>query len=80
LRINQKEGRWRCAEVVSERRFDVGTYRFTIESGIDGLDPNAFLSLFTWSDAPDYHHRELDVEISEKDVEIVCSRLVYERL
>jgi len=64
LRINQKEGRWRCAEVVSVRSFGLGTYRFTIDSGIDGLDPNVVLGLFTWSNAAEYHHRELDVEIS----------------
>jgi hypothetical protein len=64
LVINQKAGRWRCAEVVSARSFGFGTYRFTIDSGIDGLDPNAVLGLFTWSDAAEYHNRELDVEIS----------------
>ncbi len=64
LLINQKQGRWRCAEVVSARSFGLGTYRFTIDSGIDGLDPNVVLGLFTWSDAPEYNHRELDVEIA----------------
>jgi hypothetical protein len=64
LRIDRVEGRWRCAEVISERSFGLGTYRFTIDSGTDDLDPNVVLGLFTWSDAPQYHHRELDVEIS----------------
>jgi hypothetical protein len=64
LRITHDESRWRCAEVVSVRSFGLGTYRFTIDSGIDDLDPNVVLGLFTWNDAPEYHHRELDVEIS----------------
>jgi hypothetical protein len=64
LRITQDEGRWRCAEVVSTRSFGLGTYQFTIDSGIDDMDPNVVLGLFTWSDARAYHHRELDVEIS----------------
>lgn len=28
------------------------------------MDVNAVLGLFTWSDEPDYAHRELDVEVS----------------
>jgi len=64
LRITQDDGRWRCAEVVSNRSFGLGTYGFTIDSGIDDFDPNVVLGLFTWSDDPAYAHREIDIECS----------------
>jgi hypothetical protein len=56
------DGTWSCAEVVSDRSFGYGTYRFGLDSAIDRLDPNVVLGLFTWSDDPAYAHRELDIE------------------
>jgi hypothetical protein len=64
LRIAHRDGRWWCSEVISERSFGYGTYRFYLDSNVDDLDPNIVLGLFTWNDAPAYHHREIDVEIS----------------
>ena len=32
------------------------------------LDPNAVLGLFTWSDDPAYHNREIDIEFSRWDI------------
>jgi hypothetical protein len=64
LRITQRNGNFYAAEVVSDRSFGYGTYRFRVGSNTDNLDPRAVLGLFTWSDAPEFHHREIDVEIS----------------
>jgi hypothetical protein len=64
LRITQREGRWHCAEVISTRGFGYGTYRFYVDTSFDNMDPRVVLGLFTWSDAPDYNNREIDVEVS----------------
>ena len=64
LRITHHDGRWHCAEVISARSFGYGKYRFYVETNFDKMDPRVILGLFTWSDAPDYSHREIDVEIS----------------
>src|SRR5262249_21005629 len=53
---------WPCTEVVSDRTFGYGTYRFVLDSPVHQLDPSAVLGLFTWSDEPAFAHRELDVE------------------
>lgn len=64
LRITQRDEHWYCAEVVSAGSFGYGTYRFRIESTVDRLDPSVVAGFFTWSDEAQYHHREIDVEIS----------------
>ncbi len=64
LRITHRDGKWQCAEVVSERTFGYGTYRFVLDCPVDDLDRNVVLGLFTWSDDPAYAHREIDVEFS----------------
>ncbi|MEK6409800.1 MAG: glycoside hydrolase family 16 protein [Acidobacteriota bacterium] len=64
LRITKRDGRWHCAEVISTRSFGYGTYRFYVDTNIDKMDPRVVLGLFTWSDAPDYSNREIDVEVS----------------
>lgn len=64
MRITQRDGRWYCAEVISARSFGYGTYRFYLDSKVDQMDPRIVLGLFTWSDAPAYSHREIDIEIA----------------
>jgi len=64
LRITQRDGRWYCAEVISQRSFGYGTYRFYLDAAVDNVDPQVVLGMFTWSDAPAYSHREIDVEVS----------------
>jgi hypothetical protein len=54
---------WTCAEIVSTKTFGYGIYRFRIGS-VKGIDRNAVLGLFTWSDDPAYNNREIDIEIS----------------
>jgi hypothetical protein len=65
IRVVEQDGRYLCGEIVSKQSFGYGTYRFTLASNIDNLAPNLVLGLFTWSDDPEYDHRELDVEISK---------------
>ena len=55
---------WHCAEVVSQRSFGNGTYRLSLDSPVDNLDPNIVLGFFTWSDDRAFNHRELDIEFS----------------
>ncbi|HET7684843.1 MAG TPA: glycoside hydrolase family 16 protein [Candidatus Limnocylindria bacterium] len=63
LRISKSGNRWSCAEVILNDSFGYGTYSWTIASAPD-LDPNAVLGMFTWNDAPDYAHREIDIEFA----------------
>ena len=53
-----------AAEVILNESLGYGTYSFTVSSPIGDLDPNVVLGLFTWSDDPAYHHREIDVEFA----------------
>jgi hypothetical protein len=64
LKITSNLDRWECAEIVSDRSFGYGSYRFELVSDVDALDPRAVLGLFTWSDSPVDAHREIDIECS----------------
>ncbi|MGH6635400.1 MAG: hypothetical protein ACRED0_04455 [Gammaproteobacteria bacterium] len=64
MKITRSGGRWYCAEVVSADSFGFGTYRFSLDSPVDALDPNVVLGLFTWSDDPAYNNREIDIEFT----------------
>jgi hypothetical protein len=65
LRITRREGRWQCAEVFTADTLGYGRYTFTLASRVDLLDKQVVLGLFTYADAPDYHHREIDIEFSQ---------------
>jgi hypothetical protein len=62
LRITNRSNQWQCAEVVTRRTFGYGSYRFELDSAVNGINPSVVLGLFTWSDDPAYTHREIDVE------------------
>ncbi|HOW71235.1 MAG TPA: dockerin type I domain-containing protein [Phycisphaerae bacterium] len=63
LKIVPRCGRWFCSEIIARESLGYGTYLFTVDSRVDGLDPNATLGLFTWDTAaPQYHYREIDFE------------------
>ena len=64
LRITNRSNQWHCAEIVSQRTFGYGSYRFELDFPVDNLNPNAVLGLFTWSDHAAYAHREIDIECS----------------
>lgn len=65
LKLTSRDGRWHCAEVISEESFGFGTYRFYLSTPLARLDSNITLGLFTWSDAPAYAHREIDIECAK---------------
>ena len=62
LRITHVNGNWYCSEIVSFRTLGLGSYFFYLDTPVDSLDPNITLGLFTWSNAADFTHREIDVE------------------
>lgn len=64
LTISHRDGAWRCSQVVLDRSLGHGSYRFTLASPVDRLDPNVVLGLFTWDDAEEDAHREIDFEFS----------------
>lgn len=64
LKITMRDGKWHCAEVVSQQNFGYGKYIFYLASRVDLLNENVVLGLFTWDDAPEYNHREIDIEFS----------------
>jgi hypothetical protein len=64
LRISKVNGKWNAAEVINQSSLGRGTYSWTVQGDLDGLDRNAVLGLFTWNDDSADNHRELDVEFS----------------
>jgi hypothetical protein len=63
LGLRKRDGKWHCSEVVCLESLGYGTYAFEVEGDLTAFDPHLVLGLFTWDDAPDFHHREIDVEI-----------------
>lgn len=65
LRITPCGGSWCAAEVYTKQVLGYGTYRFTVNSQINNLDPNVALGLFSWdAQAGDQYNREWDIEFS----------------
>jgi hypothetical protein len=64
LRIEHREKRWYCAEVVCGESLGHGRYLFQVSAGAETINENAVLGLFTWDTDPEYANREMDVEIS----------------
>ena len=65
LTITKHGGQWWCTEVIGQSSLGYGTYRWTSASDVAGLDPSVVLGLFTWNDALDYAHREIDIEFAK---------------
>jgi hypothetical protein len=64
LRTTRRGDAWHCAEAVLRDSLGYGAYLWTLDSPVHALDPNVVLGLFTWSDAPDFAHREIDIEFA----------------
>ncbi|GAB4197288.1 MAG: hypothetical protein Kow00105_11400 [Phycisphaeraceae bacterium] len=72
LVLSERDGKWLCAELISDWPVGYGTYEFRLAGSADGspgpdqLDPNVVLGLFTWdneswqTDA----NSEIDVELT----------------
>ncbi|MBL8231385.1 MAG: hypothetical protein JNL98_23020 [Bryobacterales bacterium] len=56
--------RFCTAEVFTRDALGHGTYRVTLDSPVDDLDPHAVLGLFTWSEDGAKSNRELDIEFT----------------
>jgi len=65
LKITSREGKWHCAEVICHKSLGYGRYTFWLSTDVAKLDRQAVLGLFTWDDAPESHHREIDIEFSK---------------
>ena len=62
LAITRQGKTWSCAEVVLDQSLGYGTYEWTLGTDVSNIDRNVVLGLFTWNDAPDDNHREIDFE------------------
>jgi hypothetical protein len=62
LKITRQGDKWSCAEVISAKSYGLGTYRFDLDTPLQDIDTHITLGLFTWSDAREHAHREIDVE------------------
>jgi hypothetical protein len=85
LRAEVQDGRLYCAELVSVESCGFGTYEFKIGTDTTRLDSNLVLvlGLFTWSDAPAYNHREIDIELSRWEAarqreRTICCSAIYD--
>jgi hypothetical protein len=64
LSMQNRNGKWSCAEVNLARTLGYGTYRFVVQD-TGHLAPSAVVGLFTWDDVGSEGFRnELDVELS----------------
>ena len=66
LRMDQRDGRWYCAEVNLTRSLGFGTYRFVVQNTAH-IGPSAVVSMFTYDEGSVEEketRRELDVELS----------------
>lgn len=65
LVITSDAENWSCAEVICNQSLGYGKYLFSINNTANELDPNIVLGLFTWDDNSEFHHREIDIEVSK---------------
>lgn len=64
LSVQEREGTWRCTEVISEDTMGYGTYIWTIQGNPVDIDENIVLGLFTWD-----NYTFLEEANSEVDIE-----------
>ena len=67
LKITHVSSEWQCAEIITDRSFGYGQYRFTVTTPVNNLDANVALGLFTYSYDSAYTGREMDLELSRWD-------------
>jgi hypothetical protein len=64
LRMQERDGKWTCAEVYLTRSLGYGIYKFLVEDSAH-LRPSAVFGLFTWDLANSQDFRnEIDIELS----------------
>ena len=67
LTVTERQGTWRCTEVVSQDTMGYGTYIWTIEGDPVNIDRNIVLGLFTWNDSSfqEQANSEVDIEFAK---------------
>jgi hypothetical protein len=63
LKIDRIGGRWTTAEVAAVEPFGYGRYAITLGSLPSSLPDGVVLGFFTFDDAPEQFHREIDIEL-----------------
>jgi len=66
LKLNHRDDRWHCSELISDWPVGYGTYEFHLAGGAEQLDPNVVLGLFTW-DTDSWQtdaNSEIDIELT----------------
>jgi hypothetical protein len=64
LRMEERNGKWTCAEVYLTRSLGYGTYKFVVQDSAH-LSPSAVFGLFTWDLERSQNFRnEIDIELS----------------
>lgn len=62
LKIDFRNGKWYCAEVVLDHSLGYGTYSFQLDTRVDSLDYNAILGGFIYETL----NEEFDIEFSQR--------------
>ncbi len=62
LRVTQRDGLWRCAEIYLEDSLGYGTYTFRVASSIDTLDGQMVFAGFVY----ETDSQEIDIELSHR--------------
>jgi hypothetical protein len=67
LKITNENGKWNCAEIISNNYYGYGTYAFTIASNVANIDKNVVVGCFTWDNTSFYSqaNSEIDIEFSK---------------
>lgn len=67
LTVTERNGRWRCTEVISQDTMGFGTYIWTIQGNPVNIDRNIVLGLFTWDNETfkTQANSEVDIEFSK---------------
>lgn len=66
LKVNEREGRWTCAEIYSKDTLSYGRYKIVIKGQLGDIDPNLVFGFFTWDPEAfeDQANSEIDIEFS----------------
>ncbi|MFC1475003.1 hypothetical protein ACFLQG_00005 [Candidatus Zixiibacteriota bacterium] len=62
LKIDYRDSKWYCAEVILDHSLGYGTYSFKLDSRVDNLDFNTILGCFVYETL----NREFDIEFSQR--------------
>ncbi len=69
LTITKNGTNWFATEVVADTSLGYGAYIFELKGGIDSLDQNIVLGLFTWDDCAPFDSANINENFREFDIE-----------